>query len=151
VQRERPASAAVNGNFVRLNNVFSVSAAGERKALCGCGTEFVVSESSPVISSGRLTMYRCSADCMEQAMRRSASAFDEEVASWLKTYKTLEMSTNVFEDNGLPAVDCGCGHRHGVSEVGPTLWEDGRKFYCCSSGCLMKLVEGPAGTGRANG
>ena len=71
---QEKAHATWRTKYDQVQLVTNAWMAGEKKmAKCGCGAEFTVTESAPVLMENGMKMYCCGAGCHEQFMKMSAT------------------------------------------------------------------------------
>lgn len=127
---------------VPLNNVVRVAADGQRTALCCCGKEFTVSDSSPTMIHDGTTFFMCSDACKAAAVAATPQEAAKTMSEWHAKYAKESLATNAVARDGKTTAVCGCGKTFTVTEQSPAVEENGTRLYCCSEAChehLMKM------------
>lgn len=127
-----------------MNNVFMMKEDGSRMAMCGCGKEFAVTDKSPMVQNGGMTMYCCSQECHDHAAKASKEEMEQMMGTWMKGYdaKMGSMAANTMMADGKKMAKCGCGKEFAVTDKSPMICENGVMMYCCSEQChemMMKM------------
>lgn len=120
-----------------MNNVCMMSADGKRTAMCGCGKEFAVDAKSPMMNDGGMTMYCCSQECHDHAMKMTGEEKAKGMETWAAAFmkKAETMPTNTTMKGEKKMAMCGCGTEFAVTDKSPMMCENGVHMYCCSEKC----------------
>ncbi|MFC2150127.1 hypothetical protein ACFLQV_01360 [Calditrichota bacterium] len=117
-----------------MNNVFAMDADGNRTALCGCGMEVKVSDTSTKVMNGDMTFYTCSQGCADMMGKMSEAEKKDAMMKWHDNFKTHKLASNAMMKDGKNMATCGCGMVFEVNNE-HVLIDNGMKIHCCSEKC----------------
>lgn len=126
-----------------VNNVFAVKD-GKQTALCGCGKEFEVTASSPVMDANGMVFYCCGPECHEHAMKSTPEEMQLGMANWQKLMDAKELMCNASMKDGKKMATCACGMDFEVKATCPYVLQDGMKVYTCCDGCSKHVCTASA-------
>lgn len=126
-----------------INNVVSVKD-GKQTALCGCGMEFEVTASTPVVDANGMTFYCCGPGCHEHVAKATPEEAHAGMAAWQKLMDAKSLSCNTATMDGKQMAKCACGMDFEVKAGCHYVLMDGMKVYTCCDGCAKHVCSATA-------
>jgi len=128
-------------------NVTTCTMAGEMSAVCACGMEFKVTDTTPFVEKDGKKYFACSEACAEKIKADPDKMLPvmEMKAKEARTKTKVGGNVMSIDDEGAKQAMCTCGMGMKVSESTVTREVNGETFYFCNEKCAEAFDKDPEG------